>query len=108
MRFVPLVLWLGAVTAGITYFLWTGSEAPVPAAAPAITPATAPATTSASSSKPERNSASRIRESPSATATDLGLPIYGLRAADIQDTFAQTREGVRPHEATDILAPRGT
>ena len=38
----------------------------------------------------------------------IGLPIAGLRAKDIQDTFHQLRGGNRPHEATDILAPRGT
>jgi murein DD-endopeptidase MepM/ murein hydrolase activator NlpD len=38
----------------------------------------------------------------------IGLPIRGLRASDIQDTFGETRGGVRQHEACDILAPRGT
>jgi murein DD-endopeptidase MepM/ murein hydrolase activator NlpD len=38
----------------------------------------------------------------------IGLPIAGLRAKDIQDTYSQLRGGTRPHEATDILAPRGT
>jgi murein DD-endopeptidase MepM/ murein hydrolase activator NlpD len=37
-----------------------------------------------------------------------GLPIRGLVARDIQDTFQQARSGGRLHEATDILAPRGT
>jgi murein DD-endopeptidase MepM/ murein hydrolase activator NlpD len=37
-----------------------------------------------------------------------GLPIRGLVARDIQDTFRQARSGGRLHEATDILAPRGT
>jgi peptidoglycan LD-endopeptidase LytH len=39
----------------------------------------------------------------------LGSPIVGLNASSIQDTFDQARDkGERKHEATDILAPRGT
>jgi len=38
----------------------------------------------------------------------LTLPIQGLHARDIQGTFAQGRVGGKLHEATDILAPRGT
>jgi murein DD-endopeptidase MepM/ murein hydrolase activator NlpD len=38
----------------------------------------------------------------------LRLPIQGLDARDIQETFAQGRAGGKLHEATDILAPRGT
>jgi peptidoglycan LD-endopeptidase LytH len=39
----------------------------------------------------------------------LGSPIVGLQASNIQDTFDQPRGGgERRHEATDILAPRGT
>lgn len=38
----------------------------------------------------------------------LGLPVAGLAAKDIQDTFNETRKGQRRHEATDILSPRGT
>jgi len=39
---------------------------------------------------------------------ELTLPIRGLVARDIRDTFAQGRAGGQLHEATDILAPRGT
>jgi len=39
---------------------------------------------------------------------NLTLPIQHLRAGDIQDTFAQGRAAGKLHEATDILAPRGT
>ena len=38
----------------------------------------------------------------------IGLPIAGLCASDVQDTYAQTRGSARQHEAADILAPRGT
>jgi murein DD-endopeptidase MepM/ murein hydrolase activator NlpD len=41
-------------------------------------------------------------------ARTLSLPIEGLHLRDIQDTFAQARAGGKRHEATDILAPRGT
>lgn len=38
----------------------------------------------------------------------LTVPIRGLIARDIEDTFRQGRAGGTLHEATDILAPRGT
>lgn len=38
----------------------------------------------------------------------LALPIQGLNARDIRDTFAQGRPEGKLHEATDIMAPRGT
>ncbi|MCC6589526.1 MAG: M23 family metallopeptidase [Bryobacterales bacterium] len=38
----------------------------------------------------------------------VGLPIAGLTAKDILDTFEQGRGEGRKHEATDILAPMGT
>jgi len=37
----------------------------------------------------------------------LRPPIEGLKTAQIQDTFTQIHSG-HPHEAIDILAPRGT
>ncbi len=38
----------------------------------------------------------------------LILPIEGLTARDIHDTFDQGRPGGKSHEASDLLAPRGT
>ena len=45
---------------------------------------------------------------PLATVFLIASTIAGLRAKDIQDTYSQVRGGTRPHEAIDILAPRGT
>ena len=38
----------------------------------------------------------------------LGMPVADMRLSDMQDTFNQARPGERRHEATDILAARGT
>ena len=37
----------------------------------------------------------------------LAIPVQGTTARDLKDNFAELR-GTRPHEAIDILAPRGT
>jgi len=37
----------------------------------------------------------------------LGLPVEGMHVASLRDTFSEARDG-HPHEALDILAPRGT
>lgn len=38
----------------------------------------------------------------------LELPVEGLKAHDLRDTFSEMRGGTRRHEALDILAPRNT
>lgn len=38
----------------------------------------------------------------------IGLPIRDVKRSDILDTFDQARGTDRKHEATDIMAPRGT
>ncbi len=47
-------------------------------------------------------------EAPVASSGAIGVPIEGLKAADVLNTFSQSRPGSRPHEATDIMEPRGT
>jgi murein DD-endopeptidase MepM/ murein hydrolase activator NlpD len=39
---------------------------------------------------------------------DLIIPVDGVRPERLQDTYNQKRDGARPHEALDIMAPRGT
>lgn len=47
---------------------------------------------------------------PSQAALPSGLlvPVQGIRAADLRDTFGDPRSGERMHEALDIMAPAGT
>lgn len=40
--------------------------------------------------------------------TGLRIPVAGVAAAQLSDTFNDRREGERAHEALDIMAPRGT
>jgi peptidoglycan LD-endopeptidase LytH len=50
---------------------------------------------------PPRGDLERLR------SRSLGLPVEGLKAAALRDTFKDDR-GTHVHEALDILAPRGT
>jgi len=51
-------------------------------------------------------------EAPANDSADFSrsiiIPVQGVSSAAIQDTFDETRGTSRRHEATDILAPRGT
>ncbi len=38
----------------------------------------------------------------------LVIPVAGVRAGQLSDTFTQSRSGGRVHDAIDIMAPRGT
>ena len=38
----------------------------------------------------------------------LGMPVQGMKFSDVRDTFNEARPGERRHEATDIMAARGT
>jgi len=46
---------------------------------------------------------------PPATASQgLIIPVAGIKAEQLTDTFNDTRSGGRPHQALDIMAPAGT
>jgi murein DD-endopeptidase MepM/ murein hydrolase activator NlpD len=40
--------------------------------------------------------------------TGLAIPVLGVKAASLSDTFTQARSGGRVHDAIDIMAPHGT
>lgn len=70
-------------------------------AAPRIAPPSpGPRTVPAQSTPVARNTAS-------APAANLLLPVRGIQPSELIDTFNQTRGGTRIHEALDIMAPRG-
>ncbi|MDQ6665187.1 MAG: M23 family metallopeptidase [Acidobacteriota bacterium] len=91
------------------------SQAPAIAAAPAppdpSTFAPDPAKTSvASKPAPPQVSLPPVTDSDirAIESKNLIIPIAGLKAAQIQDTFNDARGSGRKHEASDILSPRGT
>ena len=45
---------------------------------------------------------------PSAIPGKLMVPVQGVKASALQDTFDQPRGNQRHHEALDIMAPKGT
>jgi murein DD-endopeptidase MepM/ murein hydrolase activator NlpD len=46
--------------------------------------------------------------SPSSADGRLQVPVAGIAASQLSDTFDDVRGGERPHEALDIMAPAGT
>ena len=45
---------------------------------------------------------------PLRPSNNLLIPVQGIAAADLRDTYDQSRFGGRAHHALDIMAPRGT
>jgi murein DD-endopeptidase MepM/ murein hydrolase activator NlpD len=48
------------------------------------------------------------RPQPVVAPSGLAIPVVGIRPEQLGDTFTQARAGGRPHDAIDIMAPRGT
>ncbi|TYT26133.1 M23 family metallopeptidase [Luteimonas viscosa] len=74
-------------------------RAPAPAAGDVVATPTAAEDAIAGSSPPLE---------PPPSAAGLVVPVQGVAAADLQDTFGDARGGERMHEALDIMAPAGT
>ncbi|AOY61897.1 M23 family metallopeptidase [Xanthomonas citri pv. glycines] len=89
------------------------SASAAPMAAPAATAAAAPMAASAplTDAAPAGMPVARTpAQSPAAAAPGSGLliPVQGISASQLQDTFTDARSEGRVHDAIDILAPTGT
>lgn len=71
-------------------------------------PASAPAPIQATSTPPLVPDAGGVVPPPASGAGTLLLPVQGIRADQLQDTFTDARSEGRVHDAIDILAPNGT
>lgn len=92
-----LVLWSGGVLS--PYLAQVRAESRPPERRPEPEPAR---------HEPPRAAAPVGRTPRHADDKAMVLPIEGLKASEILDTYAQGRPGGRTHEATDIMAARGT
>lgn len=99
----------------------------MPETAATVTPRATPGASSTVSSTPDPNTATSREPEPSATAhtsptvssvtsADLDylrarallIPVAGVKASQLRDTFNDTRSESRAHQALDIAAPLGT
>jgi murein DD-endopeptidase MepM/ murein hydrolase activator NlpD len=121
-----LLLFLAGLLVGanIVYFVMRReSAAPIATAPVAATPVVvAPAPMQPSHGSPDSPArmppaaatsalaAAAATPSPTQPATPnaLLIPVAGVRAAQLTDTFNDSRDGTRRHEALDIMAARGT
>ncbi|HEX8922563.1 MAG TPA: peptidoglycan DD-metalloendopeptidase family protein, partial [Pyrinomonadaceae bacterium] len=79
---------------------------PVPSVEPTVeltTPSPVTESTPQTAATPEASPAA-----PDVSATSLLIPVEGVRASDLRDTFQASRSEGRVHDAIDIPAPRGT
>lgn len=101
------------VGANVVYFTMRGPAAPAPVPTPAPTSA-ATTTPTPGTPAPATAASPAAPATPSPAAASAGgeallLPVRGVLPAQLHDTFAEARGGgTRPHDALDIMAPRGT
>ena len=84
-------------------------EALIPRSPPASVTTTPPGPEAASSvTAPAATEPVRASPPASAPVGALLIPVAGVDPSQLFDTFTQSRAEGRPHEAIDIVAPRGT
>lgn len=119
----------GAVLGAIALFIYlrnVGADAPAPAPVVVAAPVQAPAPAApppmpqapgmpadlASAELPVRPALEEVSALPSAglnpdAGNKLLVPVEGIAASALSDTFDQARGSERKHEALDIMAPKG-
>ncbi|WP_422506694.1 M23 family metallopeptidase [Stenotrophomonas sp. GZD-301] len=89
--------------------VWLLAPRAAPAGAAATPPAPAPLNAAVAPVAPSAVSApTTSAPAPPAPAGTLLLPVQGIAATQLQDTFTDARSEGRVHDAIDILAPAGT
>lgn len=113
---LPLIL-AGALLASGCIQTLAPTVVPAPGGAPAPRVASGPSASGDQPAATAQPDASRFALATAATATsadatlmshDLVLPVAGVSADALDDSFDAAREGGRVHHAIDIMAPRGT
>jgi murein DD-endopeptidase MepM/ murein hydrolase activator NlpD len=100
LKLIATNLLTAVVTAAVTSAFWivAFNNGSVDDGEPAVAIATPPA-------KGKAGKAAPVEIGP----TGLAIPVAGLKAADLIDTYKQARAGgARVHDAIDIMAPHGT
>jgi len=92
LRTLAIVVATALVSSGATSVFWLAAFNRGPVAQPAAAAAAAPAVP---------------RPALALGPTGLAIPVAGVRASGLLDTFTQARGSGRPHDAIDIMAPHG-
>ncbi len=98
------------VTAGVTSIIWLVLGLAVIDRDPSPpSGSVTPAETGAIATRPQPGSARTAPRLPPPQIGRLLIPVEGVSAAQLTDTFSQARAGgLRVHDAIDIMAPLGT
>lgn len=118
---VGILAYLGGISSDMAYDAVPGAASvpaigTAPAPASAIAPAALPAA-SAAQALPDQLAAAPATvpalvlapaPAPAAAAGQLLIPVAGISASQLVDTFDQARGTERRHQALDIMAPTGT
>lgn len=84
-----VILIIAAVMLFLAAMIWTSASQPTP--------------------PPEKIVAQKAGPDIALAPSGLAIPVAGVRASQLTDTYSQARAGgARVHDAIDIMAPRGT